>query len=118
MPKLRQPTIEHGDAGSVPAELLNAGHAVWKSKSTTLEWLRRHSLTITRELDWGPINRRKASAVAWMREAGLVIRSANGHVGTDYRRGRELGLAVNGGDGAIRERMEYAGVKFLAPRDA
>lgn len=97
----------------MPPELLDGTDPVWMSKPATVAWLRRHGLSVSGpELEWGPLNRHKESADRWAKAAGLVKPPlANGWVGPDYVRMRELGLPSDSGKCSL-ERMLAAGVRI------
>ena len=94
MARLRIP-IADASSASVPPELLDADDPTWQSVASTRFWLRRYQIDIGRSIEYGPINRREGSAVAWAISAGMVNSPlANGWVGLDYQRARDLGVPV------------------------
>jgi hypothetical protein len=112
MPRVRH--FLRSDDESIPVVLLDSGDRMWRSRKLTRAWLDEQGLRIGVALDWGPLNRHEAAAYAWARSAGiLLVPSANGFVGFDFERMREMGLPATGGRGTTEERFQFAGVMTL-----
>jgi hypothetical protein len=112
MPRVRHPL--RSDDELVPIALVERDDRIWRSKKLTKSWLDEQRLRIGPALDWGPLNRHEASMFAWARDAGILLAaSANGFVGFDFERMREMGLPATGGRGTTEERFQFAGVMTL-----
>jgi hypothetical protein len=112
MPRVRRALKSFDE--SIPVVLLDAGDRTWRSKKLTKSWLDEQGLKIGAALDVGPLNRHETAMFAWARSAGiLLVPSANGFVGFDFERMREMGLPATGGRGTCEERLQFAGVLAL-----
>lgn len=96
--------------GAVPAEITDLGHPVWATKQSTSAFLRRHGLTIGREIEYGPVNRCIAAGCAWAWANGVTrtVEWGSG-VSLDLPRMREMDIrAGTSGSAANHERLDWA----------